>query len=83
MRTPIRWFGVSMVPPVPITAPVENLSSPESTEPSVVCITWSSETPLASNFDGSAWTAISWSRSFHIATLATPGTRRSRARIDQ
>ena len=82
-RTPIRWFGVSTAPPVPITAPVENRSSPESTASEVVCITWSSETPAVCIFDGSAWTAMRCRRSFQIATLATPGTRSSRARIVQ
>ena len=82
-RTPIRWFGVSTAPPVPITAPVENRSSPESTASEVVCITWSSETPAVCIFDGTACTAMRCRRSFQIATLATPGTRSSRARIVQ
>ena len=35
LRTPSRWFGVSIVPPVPMTLPVENLSRPESTASAV------------------------------------------------
>ena len=83
LRIPIRWFGVSIVPPVPITAPVENLSRPESTASDVASITFSSETCRACILVGSAWTVMSWSRSFQMATLATPGTRSSRARIVQ
>ena len=83
LRMPIRWFGVSMVPPVPITAPVENLSRPESTASAVASITFSSETCRACILVGSAWTVMSWSRSFQMATLATPGTRSSRALIVQ
>src|SRR6266516_5393005 len=66
-----------------MTAPVENFSSPESTASAVVCITWSSDTPRACILDGCACTVMSWSRSFQMATLATPGTRSSRARIVQ
>ena len=83
LRMPTRWFGVSIVPPVPITAPVENFSSPESTASEVASITCPSETSLAAIFDGSACTAISCSRSFQMATLATPGTRSNRARMVQ
>ena len=83
LRIPIRWFGVSIVPPVPMTAPVENLSRPESTASAVASITFSSETCRACILDGSACTVMSWSRSFQMATLATPGTRSSRARIVQ
>ncbi len=80
---PIRWFGVSMKPEVPITDPVENLRRPESTASPAVSITWFSETPAVRIFDGSASTAIICSRSFQMATLATPGTCSRRARTVQ
>ncbi len=73
-----RWFADSIVPPVPMTLPVENLSSPESTASAVVSMTWSRVTPLPAIRAGSTCTFISWRRSFQIATLATPGTWSSR-----
>ena len=79
-----RWFGVSIVPPVPMTLPVENRSRPESTASAVVSITWSRrDAVLRPAWAGSTCTVISCSRSFQIATLATPGTWSSRARIVQ
>ncbi len=72
-----------MVPPVPITDPVENLNRPESTASAVVSITSSRATSWAAIFGGSTWTCIICSRSPHRATLATPGTASSRARIVQ
>ena len=83
LRTPRRWLGDSMAPPVPMTEPVENRSSPESTASAVVSITSSRATSCAAIFGGSTCTCIICSRSPQSATLATPGTASSRARIVQ
>ena len=83
LRMGSRWFADSMVPPVPMTLPAENRSRPESTASAVVSITWSRVTSCWASLGGSTWTVISWSRSFQIATLATPGTWSSRARMVQ
>ena len=81
--TPIRWFGVSTIPPVPITDPLLNFSNPELTALEVASITSSRATCRAAIRSGSTCTLMVWMRSFHIATLATPGTCSSRARTVQ
>ena len=83
LRTFSRWFGVSTLPPVPMMLPVENLSSPESIAPAVLSMTCSRVAPFAAIRFGSTCTVIICRRSFQIATLATPGTRSSRARMFQ
>ncbi len=83
LRTLIRWLGASTNPPAPITEPLENLSRPESTESAVASMTVSRETFCSLIFPGFTCTVISCRRSPHNATLATPGTRRIRARIVQ
>ena len=83
LRTGIRWFGDSTMPPVPMTLPVEKRSRPESTAAAVVSMTWSRLTLCVAMRSGSACTVMSWRRSFQMATLATPGTWSSRARMFQ
>jgi hypothetical protein len=63
--------------------PLENRNNPESTESAVPSITLFRVTCWAASFFGCTCTVISCSRSPQIATLATPGTRRMRARIVQ
>ena len=70
-------------PPVPTMKLLVNLSTPASTASAEVCITFSSETPLALSFSGSTWTCCCWSRSPQMATCATPDTRSRRSRIFQ
>jgi hypothetical protein len=82
-RTVIRWFGVSMDPPVPITAPFENWSRPTSRASAVTAMASSSDTPWARIRFGSTWTSGILIRSPQIATFATPGTSNIRARIVQ
>ena len=72
-----------MNPPVPIVAPLENRSRPTSSASDVSSITWSSVTPCALMRLGSTSTWYCSRCSPQIATLATPGTRSSRARIFQ
>ena len=80
---PSRWLPVSINPPVPITAPLENWSRPTSSAPAVASIASASETSCARMRMGSSCTCGIFSRSPQMATLATPGTRSSRARIVQ
>ncbi len=71
------------MPPVPMTDPLENLSSPESNASAVASITSSRATSWAAIFGGSTWTCIICSRSPQSATFATPGTASNRARMVQ
>ncbi|CAH0327367.1 hypothetical protein SRABI128_06033 [Microbacterium sp. Bi128] len=72
-----------MKPPVPMKRPGEYFSSPASRAPAVTSMTWLRETFWALSLSGSTWTCSIWSRSPQMATLATPGTRSSRARMVQ
>src|SRR6478752_450049 len=63
--------------------PLENRNRPESTESAVASITLSRLTFWAAILFGSTCTVIICSRSPQMATLATPGTRRMRARMVQ
>src|SRR5512132_1974207 len=72
-----------MKPPVPITAPSEKRKSPASSASEVLSITCSSPTCRSRIRAGSTWTCSCSRCSPQIATLATPGTRRSRALIFQ
>src|SRR5262245_25800321 len=78
-----RCVGVSMKPPVPMTAPLANCKMPTSNASAVVCMTSSTETLCAAIRFGSTCTCGILIRSPQIATLATPGTRSNRARIVQ
>lgn len=78
-----RWLGVSTNPPVPIIAPSENCSSPESRASAVTVISWFSVIPFWSSLSGSTWTCSISSRSPQMATFATPGTCIRRWRIRQ
>ena len=76
-------MGVSTKPPVPMKPPSEYCSSPASSASAVASMTWSSETRFALSRPGSVCTWYMCNRSPQIATLATPGTRSSRARMFQ
>ena len=79
----IRWFGVSIKPPVPITDPCKNLSNPTSKVSAVTFIVSSSETSYARKRSGSTWIDGTLTFSPQIGTSATPGTRSKRALIFQ
>ena len=56
-RTPRRWLGVSMKPPVPMKPPSANFSRPASSAWEVTSMRWSRVTPDAASFCGSASTS--------------------------
>jgi hypothetical protein len=75
--------GVSTNPPVPMNPPSENRSRPESMASAVTVMASSSVTSCLRRSSGSTWTVGILMRSPQIRTLATPGTRSSRARTFQ
>lgn len=70
-----------MNPPLPIVEPEVNESSPLSTALDAASISESSGILLEIRRPGSASTWISFFVSPHMATLATPGTAKSRGRM--
>jgi hypothetical protein len=83
VRTFIRWLGVSMKPPGPMSEPSSCSSSPESTASAVVSITWLRLMLRCCIASGLTCTCSICSRSPHRVTLATPGTWSRRARTVQ
>jgi hypothetical protein len=83
LRTFIRWFGVSTMPPGPMIEPSSNSSRPESTASPVASMTWLSDTLRACMSSGRVCTVSICSRSPQSVTFATPGTSSSRARTVQ
>src|SRR5205823_9541128 len=82
-RFPYTTLFRSTDPPAPTTWPVENLSTPVSSESAVVVMTFSSVTLSAAIFAGSTCTWRVGCCSFQMATLDTPGTRRMRGRSEE
>ena len=78
-----RWFGVSIIPPVPMYPPSEKRRRPASRAFAVVSITSSRDALLSRSRSGSTCTWSISNRSPQIGTFATPGTRSRRARIFQ